>query len=95
MQDTMNIKPMAIEKELISGLKFNNKTKVTQQAQLVEKLIEATRLGNIHHGKVGIIFEDDEGLKRVDTTIWSTGAKYICLKGGVWLPIDRIREVIL
>lgn len=95
MQDTINIKPVAIEKELISELKFSNKTKVAQQEQLIEQLIEATRLGNTHHGKVGIIFEDDEGLKRVDTTIWSTGAKYICLKGGVWLPIDRIYQVIL
>ncbi len=40
-----------------------------------------------------IEFEDDEGLKAVETTIWATGQKYICLKGGVWLPISRIREV--
>lgn len=95
MQDTLNTKPVPIEKELISELKFTNKTRVAQQEGLIEKLNEAMRLGNIHHGKVGIIFEDDQGLKRVDTTIWSTGAKYICLKGGVWLPIDRIYQVIM
>ena len=95
MENTINTRPVTIEKELISGLKFNNKTKVNQQEGLMEKLIEATRLGNIHHGKVGIVFADDEGLKRVNTTIWSTGKKYICLKGGVWLPIDRIEQVIL
>lgn len=95
MDGIINIKPVNIEKELIPGLKFNNKTKVVQEEGLIEKLIEATRLGNTHHGKVGIIFEDDECLKRVDTTIWSTGNKYISLKGGVWLPVDRIRQVIL
>jgi hypothetical protein len=42
---------------------------------------------------VSIYFHDDEGPKRVETTIWATGSKYICLKGGVWIPIDHIVEV--
>jgi hypothetical protein len=42
---------------------------------------------------VVIIFGDDEGYKRVETTIWAVGAKYICLKGGMWLPVSRIVDV--
>jgi len=94
MQDTINIKPTLIEKELIPQLKFVNDSKIKQQEGLMEKLMEATKLGNIHHGKVAIVFEDDEGLKQVETTIWATGLKYICLKGGVWLPIAKIHKIV-
>ncbi|HTO36985.1 MAG TPA: hypothetical protein VL021_01065 [Brumimicrobium sp.] len=94
MQETKELKPVLIEKELIPTLKFNNKDLVRQQEGLAVKLMEATKLGNLHHGKVAIIFEDDEGVKKVETTIWSTGTDYICLKGGVWLPINRIHRVV-
>lgn len=93
MQATIN--PTLVEKELITSLSFKLKTKVKQHPQLQEQIKEATRLGNGYHSKVSIYFHDDEGLKRVDTTIWADGAKYICLKGGVWLPIDRIVEIKL
>ena len=85
--------PVLIEKEIIPNLTFKNPIKIKQQDDLMQRLSEATTLGNIHHSKIAIIFYDDEGLKRVETTIWATGAKYICLKGGVWLPISRIQEV--
>jgi hypothetical protein len=42
---------------------------------------------------VVIIFGDDEGYKRLETTIWAVGAKYICLKGVMWLPVSRIADV--
>lgn len=89
----VTIKPTLIEKELINSLSFNGRKKVNQHPELEEQLKNATRLGNAFHGKVSILFEDDEGLKRVDTTIWAHGSKYICLKGGIWLPISRIVEV--
>jgi hypothetical protein len=82
-----------IEKELISSLTFKNQNIVKQHPDLMAQIQEATRLGNGYHSKVNIYFQDDEGLKRVNTTIWAYGSKYICLKGGVWLPIDRIVEI--
>jgi hypothetical protein len=84
-----------IEKELIPQLSFKRQTKVSQEEGLMKKLLEATKLGNLHRGKVTIYFHDDEGPKRVSTTIWATGLKYICLKGGVWLPIANIERVTL
>lgn len=87
------ITPTLIEKELISSLSFKSKETVEQHPKLQEQIESATRLGNGYHGKVSILFQDDEGLKRVDTTIWAHGGKYICLKGGTWLPIDRIVEI--
>lgn len=93
MQDIINEKPLLIEKENIPQLKFSKPHTMKVNENLHNKLKEATSLGNLHHGKCAIIFIDDEGLKKVETTIWATGAKYICLKGGVWLPIARISDV--
>ena len=89
----VKIEATLIKKEVIPTLKFKNLSQDLPSAELKRKLIEATRLGNSYKGKMRIEFEDDEGLKAVETTIWATGQKYICLKGGVWLPISRIREV--
>ncbi|NVK64637.1 MAG: hypothetical protein HWE22_08615 [Flavobacteriales bacterium] len=88
-----SLTPELIEKELISTLSFEKKDKIEQHPNLMEQIKNATRLGNAYHTKVSIYFNDDLGLKRVDTTIWAFGAKYICLKGGVWLPISRIVEI--
>ncbi len=93
MQDILQQSPQLIEKGIIPTLLFRKPILLEQQEGLMEKLMEATKLGNIHHGKIAIIFQDDEGLKRVETTVWATGLKYICLKGGVWLPISRIKEI--
>ncbi len=88
-----SLKPELIEKELISSLSFERKGSFDQHPNLMDQISNATRLGNAYHTKVSIFFNDDLGLKRVDTTIWAFGAKYICLKGGVWLPINRIVEI--
>ncbi len=89
------MKPELIEKELISALSFTEKQTVRQHPELLTQIERATILGNSHRSKVSIIFQDDSGLKRVDTTIWAAGTKFICLKGGVWIPIDKILEIKL
>ncbi len=87
------MEPELIEKEVVKDLSFKLPIRFDQDPDLSRKLEEATRLGNGYHTKVGIVFHDDEGLKRVNTTIWATGQKYICLKGGMWIPIDHIVEL--
>jgi len=82
-----------IEKESVSSMTFNKEIEIEQHEDLRHELEQETRLGNGYHSKVSIYFNDDEGSKRVETTIWATGSKYICLKGGVWIPISRIVEV--
>ena len=82
-----------VEKEAIPQLRFKKHVNIAQEEGLMKKLLEATKLGNLHHGKVTIYFFDDEGPKAVSTTIWATGLKYICLKGGVWLPIANIQRI--
>ena len=89
------MKPELIEKELISALSFAEKQTIKQHPELLTQIERATILGNSHRSKVSIIFQDDSGLKRVDTTIWAAGTKFICLKGGLWIPIDKILEIKL
>ncbi len=85
--------PQLIEKEKIPNLSFRENIHVHQHPQLENQLKNATRLGNNHKGKVSILFVDDSGLKEVQTTIWANGSKYICLKGGIWIPKNRILEI--
>lgn len=92
MQGTTT-KPRLIQKETISGLSFKETVLMDQDPNIHNQIELAVRLGNAYHSKVSIVFHDDEGLKRVETTIWAHGNKYICLKGGTWLPISRILEV--
>lgn len=89
------MKPELIEKELISSLSFSQKISVKQHPEVLKQIEQATILGNSHRSKVSIIFQDDVSVKRVDTTIWAAGTKFICLKGGVWIPIERIVEIKL
>jgi hypothetical protein len=84
-----------IQKETIVDCKFLNDIQLNQQENLLQQIKDATILGNAHRTKVTIIFQDDTGIKRVDTTIWASGAKFICLKGGLWIPINRIIEILI
>jgi len=84
-----------IQKETIVDCKFLKDIQLNQQENLLQQIKDATILGNSHRTKVTIIFQDDVGIKRVDTTIWASGAKFICLKGGLWIPINRIIEILI
>jgi len=84
-----------IQKETIVDCKFLNDIQLNQQENLLQQIKDATILGNAHRTKVTIIFQDDTGIKRVDTTIWASGTKFICLKGGLWIPINRIIEILI
>jgi len=89
----LSTKPELIEKETIGSLSFNQTVLVDQDPSIHNQIELAVRLGNAYHSKVSITFMDDTGLKRVETTIWAHGSKFICLKGGVWIPISRILDV--
>jgi hypothetical protein len=85
-----------IEKENISGLKFPEgdvlKTKDAIKMRNAD-LEKALKLGNLEHNKIKIVFEDAEGIKQVDTTVWGVTDKRVILKQGVVIPIHRIHEV--
>ncbi|MEX1001450.1 MAG: hypothetical protein WDZ35_04985 [Crocinitomicaceae bacterium] len=91
MQDVLN--PILIEKESIPELSFKEMIEFDQHPKIHEKLEQAMHLGNTGKVKFHIDFYADSGLKSVETTIWAAGKKFICLKGGVWIPISRIVDI--
>lgn len=91
MQETLN--PTLVEKEAIANFSFKNNVSVKQHPNLLKKLHDATGLGNLNKVKVQIDFHSDSGPKSVQTTIWATGNQFICLKGGLWIPISKIIDI--
>jgi hypothetical protein len=87
-----------IEKESIPKLSFPKQSIVETKKQLdllKRKLRRSMILGNVHRTKMRIIFQDDDGVKEVQTPIWAVGDKNIVLKRGVIIPIHRLVDVIL
>jgi hypothetical protein len=85
-----------VSKESISNLTFPTIEVLKLKEAIASRMLDlerATALGNVEHNKIKITFEDSEGLKQVETTIWATTDKRIILKGGVVIPIIRIHEV--
>ncbi len=88
--------PTAIEKENITGLKFPETDVLTSKDDIKIRnanLERALKLGNLEHNKIKIVFEDTEGLKQVETTVWGVTDKRVILKQGVVIPIHRIYEI--
>lgn len=96
MQTTSSNSPLRIEKENISDLKFpetevlKSKEDILTRARNLER---ALKLGNLQHSKIKIVFEDTQGIKQVETTIWGVTDKRIILKHGILIPIHCIHEL--
>ncbi|MBX7203244.1 MAG: hypothetical protein IT240_09915 [Bacteroidia bacterium] len=87
-----------VEKDSLRKMIFPSEEvlKTADSARERRRLIErATILSNLYHNKVKIVFEDREGSKAVDTTIWATTDFAIMLKGGAVIPIHRIHSIDL
>ena len=96
MTNTTHLTPISIEKENISGLKFPDTDVLKSDEEIKNRfsnLERALKLGNLEHNKIKIIFEDSEGVKQVNTTVWGVTDKRVILKQGVVIPIHRIYEV--
>ena len=95
----MNIKYpniQVIEKEEISKLKFPSSEVLIsdeQKSMRNQHVHNGMKLGNNHRSKVKIIFEDSEGIKAVETTIWFGTDHSISLKGGTIIPLHRVHDI--
>lgn len=88
-----------VQKEQLNTLRFY------KNEVILEKVLQAIRqfdlnralvLGNIDHNKVTIIFKIADGsLLQVKTTIWAVTDDYVCLKGGINVPIKAIVDIII
>ena len=96
MESTATRTATIVAKEEISGLKFPKEEvfkDVEKHKELKTAIDRAMRLGNSYKGKVKILFEDHEGLKAVETTIWGVTDKNILLKQTTLIPIRRVHEI--
>lgn len=89
--------PMNIEKENISKLRFPLKEVLKSALEIGQRMADLHRgllLGNIHKGKVRIVFEDNESVRQVETTIWALTDNRVILKQGLGIPLCRIHKVM-
>lgn len=98
MVQTPNAVILSVQKEDIGRLHFSNE-EVLLGAEAIEQrrinLEQAVVLGNTYKGKTKIVFEDNEGMKQIETHIWGLTDKRVILKQGIVIPIHRIHEVKL
>ncbi|MDO9185885.1 MAG: hypothetical protein Q7W13_07730 [Bacteroidia bacterium] len=93
---TNTSRPLLIEKENIRGLKFPTNDVLASTDEIKNRyssLERALKLGNLEHNKIKIVFEDEEGIKQVETTVWGVTDKRVILKQGILIPIHRIHEI--
>lgn len=85
-----------IEKEEITEFSFPAGDVLSTEELREERrarIKRSTRLGNSMKRKVKIIFEDVEGLKKVETTIWGFTDKNVILKKTTIIPIRCVHEI--
>lgn len=88
---------VVVQKDEISRMNFGKGEVLTLPGQAEERrkaLEQAVVLGNTYKGKTKIIFEDMEGIKQVETHLWGITDKWVILKRGIVIPINRIHKVI-
>lgn len=89
--------PRLIEKENIPNLQFPDLEVLDSQDEKRKRfndLLNANELGDLAQYKVKIVFEDDRGPKKVETTVWGTTPDNVVLKYGIKIPIQRITRVL-
>lgn len=87
-----------IDKGMIETLEFPKQEVLLDAEQIEHRRIESLRamkLGNSFKDKIRIIFEDAEGIKVVETTVWGVMDGYLIFKRGMLLPLHRVYEIII
>jgi hypothetical protein len=85
-----------VEKEQIASFNFPKDEILERKYDQINRSIELKRalvLGNIERQKVKIVFVDDDGYKRVETTVWGLTDKSVILKQATLIPLQRIVSV--
>ncbi|WP_299682860.1 hypothetical protein [uncultured Tenacibaculum sp.] len=85
-----------VEKEQIKYFKFPKTEVLAQRNDQINRKLELNRalsLGNLERQKVKIVFVDQDGYKRVETTVWGITDKAVILKKSTLIPLQRIVSV--
>ncbi len=92
----LNSNVQNVEKEQIKFFKFPKKEVLNMKKDQINRSIDLRRalyLGNLERQKVKIVFADENGYKRVETTIWGVTDKSVILKQSTLIPLQRIVSV--
>src|SRR5690606_20103203 len=81
-----------IEKEHIGDYKIIP-AEVDNTTTLYDKLSAAQRLGNQSKSKTTMVFQTEDGPRRIETTVWSLTEPYSQTKNGVLIPFKSIIKV--
>ena len=90
------LQPQYVEKEAIASFHFPKAEVLLGTEQIGKRranLEYALELGNSAYYKVKIVFEDEEGPKKVATTVWKLTKDNVILKNGIMIPVNRVHEV--
>ncbi len=90
-------KAISVPKEQVNDLRFPNGEVLKDRDDIRKRradLERAVMLGNVEKSKVRLVFEDEVGLKYVETTIWSITDDRVILKGDGSIPLQRVWQVI-
>jgi uncharacterized protein (UPF0248 family) len=90
--------PQIISKEIIPSLIFPETEVLDTSEKIIQRktdLERALALGNLEHSKIIIVFEDNESVKQVETTVWGLTDKRVILKQNAFIPIHRVHMVKL
>ena len=77
---------------------FKNDSNMYVQEQIKmkdQKLYMAMLMGNHYYNNVRILFNTEEGESEIVSRIWARTDKYIVLRGGVFIPIKSVIDIIL
>jgi hypothetical protein len=87
--------PLLVDKEIVGSLHFPSEEILTTTESKQKREYELVRAASLGTDKVKIkiLFEDSEGLKQVETTVWAVTKERIVLKHGATIPIMRIHEI--
>lgn len=90
-------KATSIAKEQVNDLRFPAEEVLKSKDDIRKRradLERAVMLGNVEKSKVRVFFEDEVGLRYVETTIWSITDDRVILKGDGSIPLRRVVQVI-
>jgi hypothetical protein len=87
-----------IQKELLETIHFPHEEVLSDAVLIQFRKYEAQRamkLGNTYKDKVKVVFEDTEGIKMIETTVWGMTDNDLIFKRGMMVPLNRIHEIII
>ena len=85
------------QKELLRVIFKNEETMYIQEQvkSRDQKLYMAMLMGNHYYDNVRILFNTEDGEREVTSRIWARTDKFVVLKGGMFIPIGAVIDILL